>query len=156
MSKLKVKLAYGVLIMLIIIAGVSACTAETAEPEYANQMAESALQGVNDSAYAKFTEYFSPAVKITMTETAFGEKCEQVKSLIGDYIDKDFWKTETTEEGYTDVYYKARFSDEPEDVLVWVRFEERSGETYIYDFQLQSPKLNTLATSTTPATSTGE
>jgi hypothetical protein len=152
MSKLIVKLACGVFIMLIAIAGASACAGETAEPEYANQMTESALQGVNDSDYAKFTEYFSPATKIILTETTFYITCQQVKDTIGDYIDKEFWKT-GTEEGYTAVYYKARFSDEPEDVLVRVYFEERSGEMYISGFWLSSPKLNTLATSTT---STGE
>jgi hypothetical protein len=155
MPKLIVKLACGVFIMLITIAGASACTAETAEPEYANQMTESALQGVNGGDYAKFTEYFSPLSKMLITETAFSETSQQVKSLIGDYIDKDFWKIET-EEGYTAVYYKARFSEEPEDVIVRVYFEEIGEETYIYDFQLQSPKLNTLATSTTTTTSTGE
>jgi hypothetical protein len=155
MSKLIVKLACGVLIMLITIAGASACTTETAEPEYANQMTESALQGVNNGDYAKFTEYFSPLSKALITEVAFSEKCQQVKSIIGDYIDKEFWKT-GTEEGYTVVYYKARFSEEPEDVLVRVYFEEKDGGMYISDFELSSPKLNTLATSTTSTTSTGE
>jgi hypothetical protein len=152
MSKLIIKLACGVLVMLITIAGASACAAETetAEPEYANQMTESALKSVSDGDYAKFTEYFSPAVKMLMTEVDFYEKCQQVKDAIGDYIDKEFWKT-GTEEGYTNVYYKARFSEESEDVIVWVRFEEREGETYIYDFELSSPKLDTLATSTTSA-----
>ena len=151
MSKLIVKLACGVLIMLIAIVSASACA--TAEPEYANQMTESALQGISDGNYTKFTEYFSPTVKMLMTETAFYETSQQVTSLIGDYRDKEFWKVETTEDGYTAVYYKARFSDEPEDVIVRVYFEEKDGEMYISDFELSSPKLNTLATSTT---STGE
>lgn len=153
MPKLTVKLVCGVLIMLIVTVSASACATETAEPEYANQITESALQGVNDCDFAKFTEYFSPSTKMLLSDVDFYETCENVKNAIGDYIDKDFWKVETTEEGYTAVYYKAKFSDEPDDVIVRVYFEEKGGETYIYGFWLSSPKLDTLATSTTP---TGE
>ncbi len=147
MSKLTVKLVCGVLLMLIAAVSASACATGMAEPEYANQMTESALQGVSDGDFAKFTEYFSPATKMLLTEVDFYITCEDVKSVIGDYIDKKFWKVETTEEGYTAVYYKAKFSDEPEDVIVRVYFEEKEGETYIYGFWLSSPKLDTLTES---------
>ncbi|MCK4368852.1 MAG: DUF3887 domain-containing protein [Dehalococcoidales bacterium] len=140
MSKSMVKVACGVLIMLITIAGASACATEMAEPDYANQIVESALQGMSDGDYAKFTEYFSPAAQSAMDETTFDEASQLIKSLIGDYIDKEFWKAEEDGE-YTIVYYKANFSQEPADVIVTVYFEEIDGEMYISGFLLDSPKL---------------
>jgi hypothetical protein len=140
MSRSIVKLAGGVLIMLITIAGVSACTTEMVEPDYANQMTESALQSMSDGDYAEYIENFSPDARSSVTEADFDEASQLIKSLIGDYIDKEFWKT--GEEGeYTIVYYKANFTDEPADVIVTVYFTEVDGEMYIAGFWLNSPKL---------------
>jgi len=139
MSKPIVKVACGVLIMLITIAGVSACTAMT-EPDYANQMTESALQSMSDGDYAEYIENFSLDAQSSVTEATFDEASQLIKSLIGDYIDKEFWKTE--EEGeYTIVYYKANFTEEPADVTITVYFTEVDGEMYIAGFWLNSPKL---------------
>lgn len=137
MLKSIVKLACGVLIMLIIIVGASACASE---PDYANQIVETALQSMSDGDYAKHMGLFSPEVQGEISEADFNTINQQIKSVIGDYIDKEFWKTET-EYGYTAVYYKANFSEEPEDVIVTVYFEKIDGEVYIAGFLLDSPKL---------------
>lgn len=143
MPKLIVKAACVVLIMLIAIVTVSACTTETSEPGYADQITESALQGMSDGDHAKFTEYFSPAAKSAMDEATFEEVSQIIQSTIGDYIDKEFWRTE--ENGlYTIFYYKANFSEEPADVIITVAFEEIDGEMYISGFLFDSPKLREL------------
>jgi hypothetical protein len=139
MSKSIVKLACGVLIMLIAIAGVSACTTMV-EPDYANQMTESALQGMSDGDFTKYIENFSPAAQSSVTEADFDEATQLIKSLIGDYIDKEFWKTGEEDE-YTIVYYKANFTEEPADVIITVYFTEVDGEMYIAGFWLNSPRL---------------
>jgi hypothetical protein len=139
MPKSIVKLACGVLIMLITIAGVSACT-PMVEPDYANQMTESALQGMSDGDYAGYIENFSPDAQSSLAEADFDEASQLIKSLVGDYIDKEFWKTEE-EDGYTVVYYKANFTEEPADVIITVYFTEVDGEMYIAGFWLNSPKL---------------
>lgn len=140
MSKSIVKLACGVLIMLIAIASASACATETAEPDYASQMTESALQGMSDGDFAKYIENFSPAAQSSITEADFDEATQLIKSLIGDYIDKEFWKTGEEDE-YTIVYYKADFTEEPADVIITVYFTEVDGEMYIAGFWLNSPRL---------------
>ena len=140
MSKSIVKLACGVLIMLITIASASACTTEMAEPEYANQIVETALQTMNDGDYTTHMELFTPEIQSAVTEADFEEALQIIKDTIGDYIDKEFWKTET-ENIYTVVYYKANYSQEPEDVIVTAYFEKIEGEVYIAGFWLDSPKL---------------
>jgi hypothetical protein len=139
MSKSIVKLACGVLIMLITIAGVSACTTMP-EPDYANQMTESALQSMSDGDYAEYIANFSPDARSSLAEADFDEATQLIKSLIGDYIDKEFWKTEKEDE-YTVVYYKANFTEEPADVIITAYFTEIDGEMYIAGFWLNSPKL---------------
>jgi len=139
MSKSIVRAACGLLILLVIIAGLAACTTMP-EPDYASQMTEVTAQGMSDGDYAAFTQYLSPEAKAAMSEDDFNQVSPLIKSTIGDYIDKEFWKTET-ENGYTVVCYIANYSEEPEDVIVSVYFEEKDGEMYIAGFGLDSPKI---------------
>ncbi|MBA7632237.1 hypothetical protein ES703_39780 [subsurface metagenome] len=139
MSKSIVRAACGLLILLVVIAGLAACTTMP-EPEYASQITESTLQAMSDGDYAAFTQYFNPEAKAAIDEADFNTGSQEIKALIGDYIDKEFQKAET-ENGYIGVYYKADFSEEPEGVTVTVYFEERDGEMYIAAFGLKSPKL---------------
>jgi hypothetical protein len=124
-----VKLACGVLIMLIAIAGVSACATETAEPDYANQITENILLAMNEGDYAQFSEHFDEAMKNSLPEATFQETVSQIREAIGDYVSKTFWKVQT-EDGYTAVYYKAKFTLEDE-VTVKVVFLETEGKVYV-------------------------
>ncbi len=140
MSKLIVGVAGGLLIMLVIIGGLAGCTNRIPEPDYANQIAESTLQAMSDCDYTAFTQYFSPEAQAATNETKFNTDCQEIKTVIGDYIDKEFWKAQT-ENGYIAVYYKANFSEEPDDVDITVYFEEIDGEMYIAVFGLDFSKL---------------
>jgi len=110
------------------------------EPDYANQITESALQSMNACDYAAHLENYTPDAQSAVTEDNFTATCQQIKSIIGDYIDKEFWKAKT-QNGYTVVDYKASFSEEPDGVTVSIYFEEIDGEMYIAGFWLDSPKL---------------
>jgi len=132
MSKSIVRAACGLLIMLIAIAGVAAC-GPMSEPDYASQITESALQSMSDGDYAKHMENFSPDFQSTVSEANFDTGSQTIKSLIGDYIDKEFWKAETSGV-YTVVYYRARFTEEPAGVTATFYFEEIEGEVYIAGF----------------------
>ena len=140
MSKSIVRAACGLLILLVVIAGLAACSNEIPEPEYASQMTESTAQGMSDGDYAAFSQYLTPEAKAAMTEAAFNQVSPLIKSTIGDYIDKEFWFAEPSNED-TVVYYKARFTDEPDEVTISVLFTEIEGEIYIAGFLFDSPKL---------------
>jgi hypothetical protein len=139
MSKSILRVFCGLLILSVIIGGSVSCSAKS-EPDYADAITESALQSMSDCDYATHVALYSPEAQDTFTEGDFDTSCTQIKALIGDYIDKEFWRTQT-QDGYTVVEYKANFSEEPESVTISVYFEEIDGEMYIAGFWLDSPKL---------------
>ena len=139
MSKSIVKAVCGLLILSVVIVGLVSCNA-TSEPDYADAMAESALQSMNDCDYEAHVALYTAEARATYTKGSFDISCVQIKELIGDYIDKEFWRTQT-QEGYTVVEYKANFSEEPDGVTITVYFQEVDGEMYIAGFWLDSPNL---------------
>jgi hypothetical protein len=143
MSKLIVRAACGLLILLVVIAGLAACS-PMSEPEYASQMTESTAQGMSDGDYAAFTQYLTPEIKDALTEDDFNQVSQLIKDAIGDYIDKEFWKAQPSGDD-TLVQYKARYTEEPEDVIIKALFTEIEGEIYISGFLFDSPKLRESA-----------
>lgn len=139
MSKSIVRVAVGLLIMVIVIGGLAAC-GEMGEPDYASAMTESALVSMSDCDYATHAALYSPDAQAAFTEGEFNTGCTEIKSLIGDYVDKEFQKAEV-ESGYVVVEYKATFSNEPDGVTVTVYFQKIDDEPYIAGFWLSSPKL---------------
>jgi hypothetical protein len=143
MSKSIVRAACGLLILLVVIAGLAAC-GPMSEPDYAVEIAESALQSLSACDYAAHMALYTPDAQAAVNEADFNTKCQAIKAIIGDYIDKEFWKAET-KNSYTVVYYNANFSEEPDGVVVSVYFQEIDGEMYIAGFWLDSPKLLELS-----------
>jgi hypothetical protein len=139
MSKSIVRAACGLLILIVVIAGLASCSS-MAEPDYASEITESALQSMSACDYAAHIALYTPDAQAAVSEELFNAGCNQIKTIIGDYIDKEFWRAKT-QNSYTVVDYKANFSDEPDGVTVTVYFEEIDGEMYIAGFWLDSPKL---------------
>jgi hypothetical protein len=137
MSKSIVRLACGLLIMLVVIGGLAGCS-KLPEPDYADQITESTLQAMNDVDYAAFTHYFTPESRAAFSEDEFETNCQSIKAAFGDYIDKEYWKTQT-EDGYIGVHYTANFSGTDEEIIISAYFEEIDGETYIIGFWVKSP-----------------
>ena len=94
---------------------------------YADPITENMLMAMNEGDYVRYSEDFDPAMKNAMTEEIFNKTSAGIRSEIGDYVSKEFWKAESKDQ-YTIVYYKARFTDEPGDVTVKVAFQEIGGE----------------------------
>ncbi len=138
MPKRLVTTACFVLIMLVAIAATPAC-AQKPEPDYAGPITESILLAANAGNYAAYSERFSDEMKSIATEAAFEEVNALIKAKIGDYVSKEFWKVETEDE-YTIVSYKAKFTQEPE-ATVRVIFQTIEGEVYVAGLWVDSPKL---------------
>ena len=107
---------------------------------YADPVTEQILVAMNEDYYTRYSEDFDQTMKNTMTEAVFIETNAVIKSKIGDYISKEFWKAESKDQ-YTSVYYKAKFTDEPTEVTVRVIFQEISGEMRVSGLWFDSPKL---------------
>ncbi len=108
--------------------------------EYADPITENILLAMNEDNYTKYSEHFDQTMKNAMPEAVFDETNAIIKSKIGDYVSKEFWKVESKDQ-YTIVYYKAKFTQEPEDVIVKVVFQEIMGEMNVSGLWLDSPKL---------------
>ena len=108
--------------------------------KYADPITENILLGMSENDYSKYSDHFDQTMKNAMPEAVFNETNTLIKSKIGDYISKQFWKVESKDQ-YTIVYYKARFTEEPEDVIVKVVFQEIMEEMEVSGLWLDSPKL---------------
>ena len=108
--------------------------------EYADPITENILLAMNEGNYTKYSEHFDQTMKNAMPEAVFKETNIVIKSKIGDYVSKEFWKVESKDQ-FTIAYYKAKFTQEPEDVIVKVVFQEIVGEMNVSGLWLDSPKL---------------
>lgn len=79
-------------------------------------------------------------MKNGLNETEYKRTVLPIKQLIGDYKAKNFMSV--GEEGqYTMVTYTAKFSQEPDDVIVRIILREDMGRVFVAGFWLDSPKL---------------
>ena len=108
--------------------------------KYADPITENILLGMSENDYSKYSDHFDQTMKNAMPEAVFNETNTLIKSKIGDYVSKQFWKVESKDQ-YTIVYYKTRFTEEPEDVIVKVVFQEIMEEMEVSGLWLDSPKL---------------
>jgi len=143
MLKKLVAIVGGILIALVMVTMTSACVQEAEskpEPEYAGSITEQILIAMNENDYLKYSEHFDEAMRKAMPEAVFQETSALIKTKIGSYISKEFWKAE--DKGVsTIVYYKAKFTDEPEDVIVQVVFQETAGRICVSGLWFDSLKL---------------
>ena len=107
---------------------------------YADPITENILLAMNEGNYTKYSKHFDATMKHALPETVFNETNTLITSKIGAYDSKTFWKAER-ENQYTTVYYKAKFTQEPDDVIVKVVFQEIGGENKVAGLWLDSPKL---------------
>jgi len=129
----------GILVALVMVTMTSACVQE-AEPEYAGSITEQILIAINENDYPKYSEHLDEAMKKAMPEAVFQETSALIKAKIGSYVSKEFWKAED-KGASTIVYYKAKFTGEPEDVIVTVVFQETAGRICVFGLWFDSPKL---------------
>jgi hypothetical protein len=133
---------------LLVIAEITAMSACASQPQadvsqvrsYADPITEDILMAMNTGDYAKYSEHFDDTMKSALPEAVFRQTNDTIKTKIGEYVSKEFWKIETQNQ-YTIVFYKARFTQESGDVIVQVAFQEVSGQNLVSGLWLDSPNL---------------
>jgi len=134
-----VRIGLIVLSVMVVMLAIAACGGAS-EPDYASDIAENILTAINDDNYDQYSEFFTAEMKDKMPEVAVRGINSVIKLEIGTYESKEFWKTENAGL-YTTVYYRVRFTNEPEDVIVKVVFQKIEGKVYVAGLWLDSPKL---------------
>ncbi|MGC9445347.1 MAG: hypothetical protein ACP5E9_10560 [Candidatus Methanospirareceae archaeon] len=62
---------------------------------YADPITENMLIAMNEDDYTKYSEDFDATMKTTLPESLFLETNAMIKSTIGTYASKEFWKVES-------------------------------------------------------------
>jgi hypothetical protein len=107
---------------------------------YADPITENILIAMNENNYTKYSEHFDATMKNALPEAVFHETNTLITSKIGAYDSKEFWKAEGKNQ-YAIVYYKATFTQESDDVIIKVVFQEIAGENKVSGLWMDSPKL---------------
>ena len=107
---------------------------------YADPISESILQAFNSHDYESFISDMDQTMRAAFTMHVFNETVTVTNVKIGDYVSKEYWKSERSG-GYISAYYRARFTGEASDVTVRVVFSEDSGRHYVSGLWFDSPNL---------------
>jgi hypothetical protein len=118
MKKSIVKVACAVLILLMVVAGASACNSARVE-----QVAGGALQAIVNDDYEAYMGYFIPEDRPYLTESQFHDTNRLLGEIVGEYISSEFLEAGELY-GYLTVAYNAEFTEEPAGVTVIFFFQE--------------------------------
>ena len=134
-----------ILTALLLMAALSGCgQSKSADainpPDYADAMAEQMLQSFNSGDYATYSEDFNETMRQTTPESVFLETRTFVQNRIGAYKSKELSDVQVDSVDST-VVYKAKFSEEKEDVKVTIVFQANADNVSVSGFWLESPKL---------------
>jgi hypothetical protein len=145
MVKVAIRVACAALLVLTGISLISGCAGEheadvSQVRDYADPITENILSAMNEDDYAKYSEHFDEVMEDAIPEAIFQQQNNLIKAKIGDYTSKEFWKIEGKDQ-FTIVYYKAKFTQEPEDVIVKVVFQETAGKMRVSGLWFGSPNL---------------
>jgi uncharacterized lipoprotein YehR (DUF1307 family) len=113
--------------------------------QYADGMTENMLLAYNEDNYEQYIADVNSQFKAAVTEDKMKEGNEMVRGKIGDYVPgskkfKDAVKTSEKGKKYLVVRYNAEFTDETEDVLVTMIFDDNEAHQVSGMF-FNSPKL---------------
>ena len=113
--------------------------------QYADGMTENMLLAYNEDNYEQYIADVNSQFKAAVTEDKMKEGNEMVRGKIGDYVPgskkfKDAVKTSEKGKKYLVVRYNAEFTDETEDVMVTMIFDDNEAHQVSGIF-FNSPKL---------------
>ena len=122
--------------MLLILIAIPACTSRPAE---ADAMTRDVFQAYIGSDYTKYVNSFAEELRRDAdNREQYDEEIAAITQRFGEYVTDSlkYWKTEK-EEPLIIVYYKARFTVDPE-VIAKTVFQEIDGELTLFGFWLSS------------------
>ena len=145
MSRKILRITIGIALMFLVVVSLPGCsrTEPIETPDYTDAIAEGVLQAFNAGDYPVYSEHFDETMKEAISETVFEGTREFIRDRVGDYISKEVTAVDVVE-NKTTVTYKAKFSDEPDDVKVTIVFLESGGSVYISGLYYDSPKLRKM------------
>lgn len=128
--------------LIVLLAGCGQKTKINTEEikSFSEPILENMLVAGNKDDFAAYSKDFGSIMKEKFNEEAFKAANKLIKGKIGDYESKEFVKVQT-QGSYVSAIYKAKYSNEPKDVMVSITFNKDDKEHKVEGIYLVSPKL---------------
>jgi hypothetical protein len=132
-----------ILSLLIMVPGCTKATPSSLpEPSYAKSITENVLLALNNNDFTRYTADFDQTMKQAFSQSAFNQVKSTIASKVGSYAAGSLEFTQAvTQDNYTVVVYSAKFSNEPENVIVTISFQNVDGKNLVGGLYFNSPKL---------------
>lgn len=112
---------------------------------FSDSMVEDMLQALNNDDYDGFIKDFGPEMKDAFDENTYNQQIKtQIIDVIGQYQSKELLKASFKSSNGTkflQTIYQAKYSDEPEDVVITVVFSNDLDNRTIEGLFFSSPKI---------------
>ena len=133
------------LICLLVIVAVIGCTASQVDQEYNNFSAratEDYLIAINNRDFSSFSQNLNKDMKEALPEEEFLTFVDQIEGIIGTYEPGSKKLDQTKKDsGYIVITYNARYTGEPEEVIVTISLQKTGDKIEIAGSWFNSPKL---------------
>ncbi len=133
------------LICLVLFLPVIGCSANLVDQEYIDfsaRASEDYLIAINNRDFDSFSQNLSKDMKEASPEEEFLSFADQIESIIGTYEPGSKKLDQTKKDsGYIVIVYNARFTGEPEDVVVTISLQKTNNKIEIAGSWFNSPKL---------------
>ncbi len=108
--------------------------------KYADPMAQSILEAMNEKNYEKFSKDFAVVMKESLDSKSFDLLSKDFDKRIGVFQALSFSSIEKQQK-YTIVVYNAKYTNEPKGVIVRVVFEQDNNSNLVSGLYFDSPNL---------------
>ena len=133
------------LICLVLALPVIGCSANLVDQEYIDfsaRASEDYLIAINNRDFDSFSQNLNKDMKEASPEEEFLSFADQIESIIGTYEPGSKKLDQTKKDsGYIVIVYNARFTGEPEDVVVTISLQKTNDKIEIAGSWFNSPKL---------------
>jgi len=133
------------LICLVLALPVIGCSANQVDQEYIDfsaRASEDYLIAISNRDFDGFSQNLNKDMKEALPEEEFLSFVDQIESIIGTYEPGSKKLDQTKKDsGYIVIVYNARFTGEPEDVVVTISLQKTNNKIEIAGSWFNSPKL---------------
>jgi hypothetical protein len=114
----------------------STVTTTPTEPDYAGAITEKLLQAFNNRDWQAYMVLVDDTLAAE-PESEFWNLCDFLREHVGTYVSKTWLNTMAMQDGSVLVIYRAKYTDEPDDVKVTIQFAKNDDgvvQVFAHDF----------------------
>lgn len=142
---MKLKKGYLLLMIVMLVSLLAGCGQKTKInteeiKSFSEPLLENILVAADKDDYSSYSKDFSGKMKEAVNESNFKAQNKLIKEKIGNYESKQFVDAQA-QGNYISAIYKAKYSDEPKDVMISITFNKDDETHKVEGLRMVSPKL---------------